>query len=252
MKTGLSVLLIVLLLGAGCHNTTTTPTITTPTSYFDSQVFAGLLSPQGTAFQAVTVPTTATVTVMLASLTLAGTTTTVSVPLLLGLGSLSADATSCTSSVTATATPALTSQINQSLITGTYCVLIADPGNVTSDVNFAVRINQSANTVTPGRAGVETFSSNLYPLGVATRTFAASGSGNVTVTISSVSPAATLGIGIGIPINSDCVLNTSAVATPGSGTDVSATAEAGTYCVRMFDTGQLPGRVLFDVRIAHP
>jgi hypothetical protein len=131
-------------------------------------------------------------------------------------------------------------------------VSIADLGSLMSDVDFAIRINQSANTTAIGSAGTDTFSSNLYPLGVATRTFGASQSGNVTVTLASVTPAATLGIGLGIPNNNDCVLNTSVITALGSGTTMSANADAGTYCVRMFDAGQLTNRVLFNVSIVHP
>ena len=252
MKIGLSLLILVLLLGPGCTKDTTAPTAGTPTPYSDSRVFSGTLSAQGTDFQAFTVATSATVNVLLASLTLTGTTTTLSLPLQLALGTLTSDGLGCTASSTVTATPALASQINQSLIAGTYCVSVTDSGSLTSDVDFAIRINQSAYTSAPGQAGTETFSSNLYPRGVVARTFAVSQSGNVTVTLSSITPAASVGMGLGIPNNADCILNTSLITTPGSGAEMSSNAEAGTFCVRMFDTGQLNGRVLFDVKIAHP
>jgi hypothetical protein len=173
-------------------------------------------------------------------------------PLQLTVGTLNTDGSACTGSATVTATPSLTSQYNQSLIPGTYCVQLADTGGLTSGVDFAIRVNQSANTSAVGQAGTETFSSNLYPLGVVARTFAVSQSGNVTVTLASVTPAAAVGFGLGIPNNNDCALNTSLITTPGAGADLSSAAEAGTYCVRLFDTGQLPGRVLFDVKIVHP
>jgi hypothetical protein len=254
MKTGLSLLLIVLLLSPACKTTSVTDVTgpTAPTPYSDSRVFTGTLSPQGVFFQGFSVTTQATVTVLLASLTKTGTTTTVSLPMQLTVGTLNADGSACTGSTSVTATPSLTSQINQSLISGTYCVQLADTGSLTSNVDFAIRVNQSANTTVVGQAGTETFSSNLYPLGVATRTFAVTQTGSVTVSLSSVSPAAGLGIGVGIPNTNDCVLNTSLITTPGAGADLSATAEVGTFCVRLFDTGQLPGRVLFNVKITHP
>jgi hypothetical protein len=252
MKTGLTVLSLALLLIPGCNKTPTTPTTTAPTPYSDSRVFSGILSVQATDFQSFTVSTSATVNVLLGSLTISGTSTTVSLPLRLSLGSPTSDGTACTASTTVTVSPALTSQINQSLIAGTYCVAISDAGSLTSDLVFAIRINQTANTTAPGHAGTETFSSNLYPLGAAVRTFAASQSGNVTVALSNVTPAASVGIGLGVSDGSNCFLNTAVVTTPGAGTQLSASADAATYCVKMFDTGQLSGRVLFDVTITHP
>jgi hypothetical protein len=252
MKTGLSFLLIVLMLAPACKTPTTSPTSTAPVPYSNSQVFTGTLSAQGMYFQGFSVTSQATVTVDLAGLTKAGTMTTVSMPLQLTLGTLNADGSACTGTTTVTASPSLTSQINQSLIAGTYCVQLVDAGSLTSDVNFAIRVNQSANTTVVGQAGTETWSSNLYPLGVLTRTFAVTQAGNVTVSLSSVTPAAALGIGIGVPNNNDCVLNTSLVTTPGAGANLSTTTEVGTFCVRLFDTGQLPGRVLFNVTITHP
>jgi hypothetical protein len=75
---------------------------------------------------------------MLASLTLANTGPTLSVPVNLGLGVPAGIGCGVTQSVTVG--PALTPQIAVTLDPGIYCVNIQDAGNLTSQVNFAIRI----------------------------------------------------------------------------------------------------------------
>jgi hypothetical protein len=216
-------------------------------------VFTGTLSIGGTQFMTVVVQQTATTSIKLASLRLAGTTTTVSVPVSIQLGTLSSDGLTCSSTTSVTVTPALTNQINQQLIAGTYCVAIVDAGSLTGDLDFAVRIDQAANTSALGTPGTETFSSNLYPSGTAMRTFAASQSGNISVSVTSVTPAAAIGLGLGVPNtdSSDCAFTTTLTTTAGSGNSINATADAGTYCVKVFDAAGLRDRVLFSVQITH-
>ena len=81
--------------------------------------------------------------------------------------------------------------------------------------------------------------------------------GTVNVTLNSVEDAngpsaVALGVGVGTPAGTGCA-NVSMV-TAGSGPTVLLTApyEAGIYCVRVFDVGNLTAAATFNVSIAHP
>ena len=250
MKRRLWVALI-LVLSAGCNKTSTTPTSTTPDPYVVSDVFSGTLSMQGTQLRVFSVVQTSQTVLTLASLKRSGTNTTVSVPLTLVLGTPTTDASTCTPSTTLTVSPALTAHFNQQLIAGTYCVSLTDPGNLTDTVDFGVRINQSANATPVGKAGTEAFSTNLYRAGSVMRTFATSQSGSISVMLNGVSPATSVGFGLGVPGASECFLYSSTTSTPGTSQELSASADSGAYCVKVFDTGLVADRVLFDMKITH-
>lgn len=102
----------------------------------------------------------------------------------------------------------------------------------------------------------DTFSSQLGVGGSATRSFVVRTTGMVSVTLTSVGPPSTLavGLGLGIPMASGngCNLTRSAVTTAGSDPQVTATADSGTYCVRVYDVGNLTGDVTFSISILHP
>ena len=53
------------------------------------------------------------------------------------------DGTTCTATFTATTTAALSPQYLQVISPGNYCVMVSDPGTMTTTVNFAVRIVHS-------------------------------------------------------------------------------------------------------------
>ena len=252
MKLASFVLPTMLLLASGCNNNSTAPTDTTPQPYTAGDAFFGTLSPQGSQFGTFNVLQSATTTITLASVTTSGTRNTLSTPLTLLLGSLSADGSDCVGTTTVTATPALTAHVRQDLTVATYCVKLSDPGNLASAVDFGVVILQMANTQPVGSAGTDTFSSNLYPQGAATRTFPMSQPGEARVVLTGVSPAASIGIGLGMTSDgNNCFLNQAVVTTPGSGAELSAIADTGRYCVRAFDPGGLADRVTFTAQITH-
>ena len=101
---------------------------------------------------------------------------------------------------------------------------------------------------------VDTFASQLTPLGTATRAFSMRETGTVTVTLTSVSPASIVGVGVGIPRPDGFGCNlTHAVETgAGSSPHIETTAERGSYCVKLYDPGRLPGPVSFSVTISRP
>jgi hypothetical protein len=252
MKTPAIYLLLALGLLAGCHNTTT-PTSTESSPYFALDVFTGTLSPRAVGAHGFNVQQDADVAITLIALMASGTNTAVPGPVALRLGTFGSDGTTCNGAATASATPALTVHLTQQLTIGAYCVAVVDEGGLSGSADYAVRVQQSANVVALGRAGTERFSSNLYIGGALHRTFATAERGDIRVSLKSVLPAAAIAFGLGASSDgSTCYLHKTTITTPGEPAELSATAEAGAYCVKVFDPGGLADRVVFDIEIAHP
>jgi len=89
--------------------------------------------------------------------------------------------------------------------------------------------------------------------------FAVSATGNTNVMLASVTTSTTpgnstnvtLGMGLGTPLGTDCVVTTSVQASPALQSPLVSNLTAGTYCVRVYDVGNLKGPVNFAVRIVH-
>jgi hypothetical protein len=125
-----------------------------------------------------------------------------------------------------------------------------DPGIVQPDVNPA--------TVT------ETFTGTLSVQNVSSHSFIISRSGRITITLTAVTPPPTsegpsspeVGIGIGIPSGLTCALNlgngTTATVTAGSTPQISGIVIPGTFCVAVYDVGNLTETVDYAVAVAHP
>jgi hypothetical protein len=125
-----------------------------------------------------------------------------------------------------------------------------DPGIVQPDVNPA--------TVT------ETFTGTLSVQNVSSHSFIISRSGRITITLTAVTPPPTsegpsspeVGIGIGIPSGLTCVLNlgngTTATVTAASTPQISGIVIAGTFCVAVYDVGNLTETVDYTLAVAHP
>jgi len=100
----------------------------------------------------------------------------------------------------------------------------------------------------------ETFSSQLFVGGSASRSFTAAKAGNATVTLTSAGTSTTkVGFGIGVPdvTGSGCVFTRSSE-TAAAGTSFSLPVDAGTYCVRVYDIGTLTTNITFSVTIIRP
>jgi hypothetical protein len=253
MRYVVSVLIVCACLSSSCHNTsTTTITPTSPTApYSTSDVFTGTLDVEGSSFSLFTPLQSVTTTVALGSLTVGDT--AISVPMSLGLGTT--DGTNCNPTQTVTASPGLTAQITTQLNAGTYCVKIADQGNLTTTTNFAVRINNDALTPSSsGQTSTDSFPSLVYPQGVNTHYFGVNRSGTLSVTLSGVSPPVPLGLAIGISGSSSpqCNVYSSQAADAGGTLDMSAAIDKGIYCVKVYDVGQIADRVRFTLTVVHP
>lgn len=240
------------LIACGCNKTPTAPT-TTDIPYSASQVFAGTLTVQGSSSTVFSVQAASTATITLASLTSASTGTILSVPVTVGIAP--ATATECAPASPVTVAPALTAQITNALSAGSYCVIIRDAGNLSEDTNFAIRVNQDA-VVTSGAATSKTdaFSGFATALDSAWQSFTVTQSGQVTVTLSSLSQAGAIGLGLGINgvSSTACTLNTALITAPGSSPQITSTVSPGTYCVKIYNVGQIVGPVSYAVSIVHP
>ena len=121
--------------GGGDDTPAAASTATTP----QPLLFEGQLTVGGSAFYSFTVAATGITNVMLASVTTtAAPGTSSAVVLGLAIGTPLGSDCSITNAVPTAA--GLTSQLVNSLSPGTYCARVYDIGNLTSTVNFAIRI----------------------------------------------------------------------------------------------------------------
>lgn len=100
----------------------------------------------------------------------------------------------------------------------------------------------------------ETFSSQLFVGGSASRSFTAAKNGSATVTLVSAGPPSTVkvGFGIGVPdtAGSGCLFTRSTESAAGA--TFTLPVDAGTYCVRVYDVGALTANITFSVTIVRP
>jgi hypothetical protein len=112
----------------------------------------------------------------------------------------------------------------------------------------------SASAPTPNAPTSDSFSGSLAPGGAVVFTFSVTTAGSVGVTLTSVSPSTTsaLGIGVGPSSNGTCsVTNSTSSAVAGSTAQLTASANPGTYCVRVSDAGSLTATSTVTVIVAH-
>jgi hypothetical protein len=114
----------------------------------------------------------------------------------------------------------------------------------------------SATVTTPTGPVSELFESTLATGGATTRSFVATQSGTTTVQLTNVSQNFKVGLGIGLANVSGTIcalavsVNTAGQSTP----QLSVPVDAGTYCVEIFDVGNLPPKSLaaFSITVVHP
>ena len=100
----------------------------------------------------------------------------------------------------------------------------------------------------------ESFASQLFVGGSASRSFTAVKAGTAIVTLVSAGTSTTkVGFGIGVPnfLGSGCLFTRSNEAAI-AGTSFTLPVDAGVYCVRVFDTGTLTSNITFSVTIVRP
>jgi hypothetical protein len=100
----------------------------------------------------------------------------------------------------------------------------------------------------------ETFASIVYPQGAASQQFVAAKSGTVTITLGALAATGPVGLALGVTQQSGlgCFVSTVVQATAGTLAQITAPVDAGSYCVRVFDIGNLTGPAAFSVTIVRP
>jgi len=98
----------------------------------------------------------------------------------------------------------------------------------------------------------ENWSSVLAPGGASTRSFTVNSTGTIAVTLTVA--GATVGLGVGLPRTSGggCRLSVTVNAAPGTTPQISTQADAGQYCVQVYDLGTITDPVGFALKIDHP
>jgi len=105
-----------------------------------------------------------------------------------------------------------------------------------------------------GSATTDTFNGTLTPNGSLLFTFVVANAGSVAVTLTAVSPATTgaLGLGVGPSTNGTCTIaNSTSAAIAGGSPQLSATENAGSYCVKVTDAGSLTTASAVTVTVTH-
>jgi hypothetical protein len=132
MKVVHTLLLASLVAVSGCDSDTTEPEATSII-----ETFASRLQEKGSAWRSVTVPRAGDVTMQLVSLT------QVDAKMNLGIGTISGTQCVILASVDTVANAsAVAPQLVRTVSQGTYCVRLADIGNLTQLVDFSVRIER--------------------------------------------------------------------------------------------------------------
>jgi hypothetical protein len=96
----------------------------------------------------------------------------------------------------------------------------------------------------------ENWSSVVAPGGASTRSFTVNSAGAIVVTLTA---GPTVGLGIGLPRTSGggCRLGVSVNASPATTPQISTQADAGQYCVQVYDLGTLTDPIGFALKIEH-
>lgn len=120
---------------------------------------------------------------------------------------------------------------------------------------FATGCGGNSTPTTPtttSAATSEGWSSVVAPGGQSSRSFTVNSSGTIVVTLTAAD--VTLGLGVGLPrvTGGGCRLSVSVNTSAGSSPQISAPADAGQYCVQVFDLGTLRDPVGFSLKIDHP
>jgi hypothetical protein len=115
-----------------------------------------------------------------------------------------------------------------------------------SDNNLPTTPSPTSSTIS------ETWSSTVAPGGQSTRSFTVNRSGTIVVTLTTAET--TLGLGVGLPrvTGGGCRLGVNVNASPGTTPQISVAADAGQYCVQVYDLGTLSDPTGFALKIDHP
>ena len=111
-------------------------------------------------------------------------------------------------------------------------------------------------TTTPATT-TETFSGTIAQLGSATNVFKVSATGTVTISLTNVAPLFTMALGVAVMTSdgTSCINNISQNGNARVGTTaLVGTAPTASYCVKVYDSGNIPlgGSSDYTVQVVHP
>ena len=135
------------------------------------------------------------------------------------------------------------------------CVLL-----VTGCGSDAITSPTSPGTTTPTVASptvTEVFAGTVPVNGSKFFSFATSTYGTINVTLTSVAgefvPSTVMvGVALGQPSGTECVTSTSVNTASGASPQIAGAYDAGTYCVRIADIGNLFAAAAFSITVAYP
>ena len=124
---------------AGCGNSGTTTTPTTTTDTRSNETFGATLNVGQSQFYSFTTISPGTTDITLVSIRPSGSVASTLSPVM-GLGLGTPQATDCALSSAINTTPALKAQLSVATSVSTYCVKIADIGNLSGPVDYTIRV----------------------------------------------------------------------------------------------------------------
>jgi hypothetical protein len=96
------------------------------------------------------------------------------------------------------------------------------------------------------------FTGTLLVGGANTHQFTVNQIGALKVTLNSVDPSAAVGLGVGTPSQGSCLLATNLTTVADPGVQMSGTATVpGTFCIEVYDVGNLVEPVTYTVTVLH-
>jgi hypothetical protein len=98
----------------------------------------------------------------------------------------------------------------------------------------------------------DTFSDTLLVAGVNTHQFTVTTIGGIKITLSSLDPSASVGLGVGTPSLGSCSVIDRVTTVAGQSVLLSGTATVpGSYCVTIFDLGNLVEPAVYTINVLH-
>ena len=100
------------------------------------------------------------------------------------------------------------------------------------------------------------FSGTLAVMGQTSHNFLVTAPGRVLITLTSLGPPSVpVGVGLGVPSGLSCVLSLGSGSTvtteAGASPQISGTALAGTFCVEIYDVGNLTAPAAYTITVNH-
>jgi hypothetical protein len=130
-------------------------------------------------------------------------------------------------------------------------------GLLAAAIGCAATAAPTTPTPTTAATTTEVFSGTLSQLGSTTQVFTVAATGTVDISLTSVAPLATLALGVGVQTSdgTNCVTTITQNDNARSGASaLKGTVSAGKYCVRLYDSGNIPasGSADYTIQVVHP